>query len=408
MNSSSGQLFRQAPGTSLKEAANCIRKGLDTSRSLAHGCLGPFVEGVGRAFQAVGIDVDRVNLPAAKDFGFHHPIHLAANITWTRASGINVHYMTHSAAEEYDGTLASVLKGSPYYSLVQEGATHFRAVPSSKSNSMPLLAELAAANYEDYLALPLYLPNGAIQPISIAKQGQFQEGVIECAALLQPLLSTAVDALYQGSAAAQLAAAYIGPQTGPRVLKGEFTRGNTQSVRAGILFCDIRGFTALSEKLGAEGIVPIVNQVFDIVGDCVTRNDGEILKFIGDAVLSVFPTDDLANCHSTASSMILAVRESIEGVQALAKELGLPLAIGFGGHIGDVLYGNIGTESRFDFTIMGPAVNLASRLEGLCKQFNSPAIFSEDLGTKLSEDLAMLGTQTVKGVAEPIQAWGFR
>ena len=139
-------------------------------------------------------------------------------------------------------------------------------------------------------------------------------------------------------------------------------------MNAGILFCDIRGFTSLSQELGAAGVVSVVNQIFDVVGNSVRENDGEILKFIGDAVLIVFAGHKAGDRDQMVKSMLATVRTAVEGVAALGKQLKLPLAIGFGGHIGDVLYGNIGTEERLDFTVMGPSVNLASRLEALYQE----------------------------------------
>ena len=176
-------------------------------------------------------------------------------------------------------------------------------------------------------------------------------------------------------------------------------------VEAGILFCDIREFTALTQQLGAEGIVPVVNCIFDVIGPTVQKHGGEILKFIGDAMLLVFPTDESRSHQEVCNSMLDAVTESVEGVQKLGKNLQLPLDVGFGGHVGEVLYGNIGTEERLDFTVMGPAVNLASRLESLCKRFNVSAVFSNTIATH-SGKLTLLGYEQVKGIEKPVEAWG--
>ena len=109
------------------------------------------------------------------------------------------------------------------------------------------------------MAVGLSLPNQTIQPLSIASRQTLAPFIEEQLTLLEPILSSGIDALYQGFAATHLAQSYIGRLTGPKVLAGDFVRGNTQKIEAGILFCDIRGFTALTQKLGAEGIVPIVN-----------------------------------------------------------------------------------------------------------------------------------------------------
>ena len=103
--------------------------------------------------------------------------------------------------------------------------------------------------------------------------------------------------------------------------------------------------------------------------------------------------------------MLDAVNESVAGVQSLGRDLKLPLDVGFGGHVGEVLYGNIGTEERLDFTVMGPAVNLASRLESLCKSFHVSAVFSDTIANH-SGNLKLLGRETVRGIENPVEAWG--
>ena len=132
-------------------------------------------------------------------------------------------------------------------------------------------------------------------------------------------MASALDSLYQGAAARSLAQSYLGRITGPKVLAGDFSRGNTQLMNAGILFCDIRGFTSLSQELGAAGVVSVVNQIFDVVGNSVRENDGEILKFIGDAVLIVFAGHKAGDRDQMVKSMLATVRTAVEGVAALGK-----------------------------------------------------------------------------------------
>jgi adenylate cyclase len=176
-------------------------------------------------------------------------------------------------------------------------------------------------------------------------------------------------------------------------------------IKAGVLFCDIREFTALSERLGAIGVVSVVNQIFEIIGQIIHTHGGEILKFIGDAVLIIFSDQCEERHQAMIESMINTVRDAIQGVEALGDQINLPLAIGFGGHVGDVLYGNIGTSTRLDFTVMGPAVNLASRLESLCKKFDVSAVFSSEIAHG-DTALKPLGSEPLKGIADPVQIWG--
>ena len=389
----------------LKQAGSTLRDCLDQSRTL--GCLGPFVYGVAQVLESFGIQVDRVNLPASRLFGFRHPIYSLANLTWLRDSEVQVKYWPHSEKKEEQSSLPESIAGSPYYSLFVDKVDYVRFDLKAKAHDPKRLKLLTQDGYADYIAMALSLPNKTIQPMSLACRSRFPEGVEQILTLLEPLFSSTLDALYQGSAAAHLAQSYIGRITGPKVLAGEFVRGNTQKIEAGILFCDIRGFTALTEKLGGEGVVPIVNCIFDVIGPSVQKFGGEILKFIGDAMLLIFPVDDSNDHQSVCQAMVAAVQESVGGVEALGQNLNLPLGIGFGGHVGEVLYGNIGTEQRLDFTVMGPAVNLASRLESLCKKFDASAVFSESIASHTG-NLTLLGQETVKGIENPVAAWGIR
>ena len=389
----------------LKYAGSALRDCLEKSRT--HGCLGPFVYGVAHVLESFGFPVDRVNLPASRLFGFRHPIHSLANLTWLRDEDVKVQYWPHSDTPEEKAKLPESLVGSPYYSLVVERQDYVRFDLKTTQYESKRLKQLGEDGYSDYLAMALALPNKTIQPMSLACRSKFPEGLEDILTLLEPLFSSTLDSLYQGSAAAHLAQSYIGRITGPKVLAGEFVRGNTQKIEAGILFCDIRGFTALTEKLGGEGVVPVVNCIFDVIGPSVQKHGGEILKFIGDAMLLIFPIDAEHNQQAACAAMVNTVRESVAGVESLGKDLDLPLGVGFGGHIGEVLYGNIGTEERLDFTVMGAAVNLASRLESLCKKFNASAVFSEVIASH-TDNLTHFGNENLKGIADPVGAWGIR
>lgn len=389
----------------LKEAGSILRDCLNQSRTL--GCLGPYVDGVAQVFESFGVHVDRVNLPASRLFGFRHPIYSLANLTWLRDSEVQVKYWPHSDKLEEKSTIPESVQGSPYYALFVDDLDYVRFDLKAKAHEFKRLKRLTEDGYADYIAMALCLPNKTIQPMSLASRSPFPEGVEHLLTLLEPLLSSTLDALYQGSAAAHLAQSYIGRITGPKVLAGEFVRGNTQKIEAGILFCDIRGFTALTEKLGGEGVVPVVNCIFDVIGPSVQKYGGEILKFIGDAMLLIFPVNESHDHQAVCTAMVGTVQESVCGVEALGKRLNLPLGIGFGGHVGEVLYGNIGTEQRLDFTVMGSAVNLASRLESLCKKFNASAVFSDSIASHTG-DLTFLGQESVKGIVKPVAAWGIR
>ena len=222
---------------------------------------------------------------------------------------------------------------------------------------------------------------------------------------IEPVLGMALYGVYQKSVAAEIARTYLGDRTGKRVLQGEIMRGVSTSLEAGIMFCDLRGFTSLNLRLGAEKTVEIMNQVFDKIGQVMESSPAEILKFIGDALLIVLPVSEFASLEDVKLCMLDLASRSNALVRELGVTMNLPLAVGFGGHLGKVVYGNVGTSSRFDFTVMGPEVNLAARLESLCSQLNTFYLVSQE-AQPASNPLTYLGEQKLKGIDQLVQVWG--
>ena len=220
------------------------------------------------------------------------------------------------------------------------------------------------------------------------------------------MLALSLYGAYQTDVASALAQTYLGTRTAENVLTGNIYRGSHDTLDAGIVFCDVRGFTAMSEKLGAEGVVKVMNDIFQIIEAEIAPRNGEILKFIGDALLVVFPRGAEVSDEQVSEQMVQSALQSVMRVEALGRQLNLPLSVGFGCHLGSVLYGNIGTETRLDFTVMGPAVNLTSRLESMCKSLGAQLTVSRDVAQNYGGHLQSFGVHSVKGVAEPVEIWG--
>jgi adenylate cyclase len=218
-------------------------------------------------------------------------------------------------------------------------------------------------------------------------------------ASLLPLIGLSVYAAYRTSQAQRLATTYIGPRSGPQVLAGDIRRGSTSRMLAGIMFCDIEGFTSLSEREAPETVVQIINEVFEQVEAQATRHNGEILKFIGDAMLLVFHAGQRTPAD-VARDIIETTTKSLEAIACSAH----PIGIRIGATIGEVVQGNIGTSERLDYTVMGTAVNLASRLEGLCRPLESSALFCSTIATHMPT-LRHVGDHAVKGLEEPVAVY---
>jgi len=225
---------------------------------------------------------------------------------------------------------------------------------------------------------------------------------------LSGTLALAIKGNTAPSAAHDLLAAYLGGDAADRVSAGQVQRGSVSRIAAAILYADVRGFTNFAEDTAPEEVTRRLNGIFDCLGDPVRAAGGEILKFLGDGVLAVFLPPDGANVAVVTPAALAAAREILARVEALnATEaaagnpaLGLDIAL----HAGEVTYGNIGTADRLDFTVIGPAVNEAARLEGLCKVLGKPVLISTSFvqaAQGARELLSSVGRHPLRGVREP-------
>lgn len=358
------------------------------------------------------IPIDRVQIPLSKLAGFLHPTIQTAILTWTSHDDqIELDIIPHDWMKIYPGpeSFQERLKNTPYYGIIFEGEEfiHYPLLADVPSN-IEILGTLRQRGYVDYYALKLHLQEESVQVVSVAtkhQDGFDREKLFDVYSHIEPVLGMALYAVYQRSVAAEIARTYLGDRTGKRVLQGEIMRGVSTSLEAGIMFCDLRGFTSLNVRLGAEKTVEVMNQVFDKIGQVMESSPAEILKFIGDALLIVLPVSEFANLEEVKLCMLNMAERSNALVRELGVAMDLPLAVGFGGHLGKVVYGNIGTSSRFDFTVMGPEVNLAARLESLCSQLNAFYLVSKE-ALPASKILPDRGMQKLKGIEQPVPVWG--
>ena len=206
---------------------------------------------------------------------------------------------------------------------------------------------------------------------------------------LLPVVSLLLEIHLNRRIAIDLLDTYVGRDAGERILNGQITRGSGETVQAAIWYCDLRGFTALSERLGRDALLACLNDYFDCMGVPIERHRGEILKFIGDAILAIFRLDDEPACGRALDAAIdarsamleLNRRRRADGLDAL--DFGLAL------HAGEVMYGNIGTADRLDFTVIGPAVNLTTRIERLCRTLGPNLLMSEAFAEMCSASAAL-------------------
>ena len=239
------------------------------------------------------------------------------------------------------------------------------------------------------------------------RQGGFSDADIEDLTRLVDMIGAIMEMHIEHGVADTVANTYLGRQISERVLNGAIRRGEGEEIRAVLWFSDMRDFTGLNERLPPDQVLELLNNYFQLVGDALSSHGGEILKFIGDGVMGYFPAEDALFLPMVTAAALGAARQLITDVEAAneARATGgaEPLRFGIGLHVGDVTFGNIGTEDRLDFTVIGSAVNRASRLEGLTKALGVKVCASAEFNENCPQPMKSLGVHRLRGVPKPVE-----
>jgi adenylate cyclase len=204
---------------------------------------------------------------------------------------------------------------------------------------------------------------------------------------------------------ASLLRTFLGDGPAGDVLAGAIRRGDRRHIEAAILLCDLRGFTSLSERLSEADLFAALDRYFEAVVEAVRGLGGDVLKFLGDGILAIFPVETAGSRAAACGAALHAVEQARQELAGARAADGTPLTFVATLHIGQVVYGNIGSPERLDFTVLGPAVNLVSRLEGLAKELDQPLLCSAAFADALEAQLVSLGAFALKGVTQPQQVF---
>ena len=266
------------------------------------------------------------------------------------------------------------------------------------------LVEQRAAGMTDYLGVPLPFMGGAVHVITYATDGAggFSDAELDALRRVTKPLTRVAEILSLARNAANLLDVYVGHHAGERILAGHVKRGETERIHCVIWFSDLRGFTTLSAQREPEATIEILNRLFDCQVPAVEKHGGEVLKFIGDGMLAIFKVSSLAAAADVVHEALAAAREAFTALDvwnhARAKAGDDALHFGLALHVGEVGYGNIGGADRLDFTCIGPAVNLAARVEGLASKLGKRLLLTEAVAELVSARTRSLGAHAVKGV----------
>jgi len=369
------------------------------SERLKPGRMVPLLERYAKCLAKTGLSLARVSLHIRQ----LHPQFAARSLVWNAESDGAIELDHEYSARNEQGFLASPVK------IIFEGgpAVRRRLTDPDCPLDFPILQDFKDAGLTDYMILPIEVSGGFVHAISIGTRapGGFSDLDIATLEATLPAFAAILELQQLRRTARDLLSTYVGPNTGDLIFSGAIRPGDGEIIHAVVWYCDLRGFTALSECVPLPDVISILNKCFDRMAQPVVANGGEILKFIGDAVLAIFPCDVGADAVCTAADAAIAAAEAaVAGVSALNQDLGNtggPLVhCGVAIHIGEVMYGNVGAADRLDFTVIGPAVNLATRMELLCAQLDQTIVVSTCLAKASQRDFRSLGRHAFKGIAK--------
>jgi len=270
----------------------------------------------------------------------------------------------------------------------------------------PLLEELQAAGATDYFGLLLPFSDDTPVHLTFATDHPhgFDERDIRTFGDVTLVLARLVETFAVRMRVERLLNTYIGRDAGKRVIAGQIQRGGGETIEAAVMFTDLREFTALSEALPRDAILKLLNEYFDVVGKAVTAEAGEILKFMGDGVLAIFPVADqrpMAQAALAALRACHAIGMGFHRWNEQRRSAGQPpLGFGLAVHCGEVMYGNVGASGRLDFTAIGPVVNTVSRLQALCRELGQPILVSSQVREFWPGYCEKVGQRQLRGLAQ--------
>lgn len=375
------------------------------------------VQGVGRRLLAGGIPLYRLSIGSM----MLHPVFGAMSYIW---DADNDQIQSEMAPRELLATEA--FQNAPFFDLAAEKTPflHQRLDQGPAEREYPLYDRLRSADVTDYLAFShtygrttevkwADLPPGMAGmqgAFATRRIGGFTEQEADYLKALSVPLALALKTTTTHDLANALLETYLGRYSGGHVLDGLVERGDGRAIDCVVWFCDLRDSTAMADEMPVDDYLAVLNDYFDCTAGAVIDHGGEVLKFIGDAVMAIFPIIDGTRPRvDMCRAAVMAAREALSRMSrhdAERIDKGLrPVRFGVSLHLGEVMYGNVGTRRRLDFTVIGPTVNEAARLEGLCRPLNTPVTISKKFKDVFPGELVSLGAHRITGKKDDIEVY---
>jgi adenylate cyclase len=344
-----------------------------------------------------------------------HPVYAGRAFSWTDDQPLEAVVSEYGPLVEDNRLSEESWTKSPFYQLLYGDKDELRfRLELGEVGNFPVLEELRLAGQTDYFALLQQFDKEAaigemdcfMSRWTTTRKNGFTDADLAALRRLVPVLGLAIKSASLARVAQSLVEAYLGRDPGRRVLQGKMSRGAAERINAVIWFSDMQGYTRLSERIDSDQLIPFLNDYAEIVITSVHAAGGDVLKLMADGVLAIFTSEDPAEACEAALRAEREMRARHADVNAKRVASGHPVSsIYLGLHIGDVFYGNIGSKDRLDFTVVGPAVNEASRIASMCRSADRDVLFSSDFRATLPEakqrKLVSVGRYALRGVSRP-------
>mgnify|MGYP001141715255 CR=1 FL=1 len=364
-----------------------------------------FVEALGEQLVEIGLPIERITT----GIPMLHPQIASSSVVWEPAR------LAHERQWQMTSLTRSMYERSPLYVVYRgDGPVRVKVTPEPQPGEYGIIPDLREEGFTDYIALPAPFSDGTIKAMTFAtrRDGGFTDEEVAALKALMPHFAYLLEIQTLRRTARVLLDTYVGRISGARVLQGQIKRGQGEDVRAIIWFSDLRGFTELSDALPNEALIALLNDYFGALTRAVEEQQGETLKFIGDAMLAIYPIATASSGRKAAQRALASARSAQARIaeinQARSAAGQAIIQWGLALHVGEVHYGNIGGETRLDFTVIGPAVNLAARLQSLSARLGEGCVISDDFAALLRDksELRDLGAHELKGIPDKRQVFG--
>jgi adenylate cyclase len=359
---------------------------------------GRLLSGLAEHLNDLGVPVDR----ASTAIDALHSEYSGVGRYWTKEEGSSFRLFPHGEASD------QVYERSPFAEVHRTREWLLLDLAETPDDRFGGAPELKQEGYRYYLVVPIFFTDGTANGISLATRDPagFDERGLGVLRFVMPTFAAVLEMRSVSLRLDNVLRIYVGDEPHRAILAGSIRRGQVTRIRSAIFFADMRGYTRLSSGLSPEGAVELLNAYFDCVVPPVESEGGEILKYMGDGLLAIF-RDRGDDTGGAAQSALTAAIQALTRIEAANGEgrFAVPIGVGIALHHGEAAYGNVGSGTRLDFTVIGRDVNLASRLARLNRTLREPLLMSKPFADHLWGNPEPLGLQTIDGFEEPVAVY---